>query len=157
MAGRAGAAGIAAASVAKYGVTIVHGRAKALGRAVAISHLGPVAARVASLAARAAVRVADKVASSEAARAAVRVADKVASSEAARVGAKVAAKVVAKVVAKVAAKVVAKVVDKAADKVVDKVAVGVADPGIAKRRKDQLKPGLSAGLFFSRSISPLDR
>ena len=72
-----------------------------------------------------------------AARAAVRVA----SSEVARAGAKVADKVLAM----------------AADKVVDKVAVRAADTGIAKRRKDQLKPGLSAGLFFSRSISPLDR
>ena len=99
MAGRAGAAGIAAASVAKYGVTIVHGRAKALGRAVAISHLGPVAARVAS---RAAVRVADKV----------------------------------------------------ADKVAVRVAVRVADTGIAKRRKDQLKPGLSAGRVAHRFRHP---
>ena len=67
---------------------------------------------------------------------AVRVADqvavRVASSEAARAGAKVADTVLAM----------------AADKVVDKVAVRAADTGIAKRRKDQRKPGLSAGLFF---------
>ena len=68
-----------------------------------------------------------------AARAAVRVA----SSEVARAGAKVADKVLAMAA--------------------DKVAVGVVDRGIAKRRKDHLKPGLSVGLFFSRSISPFDR
>ena len=57
----------------------------------------------------------------------------------------------------VAAQAVAAQAAGAAVRVVDKAAVRAADTGIAKRRKDHLKPGLSAGLFFSRSISPFDR
>jgi hypothetical protein len=137
MAGRAGVAGIVA-GIARYGVTKVHGRAKALGQGVVISRLGPVAV------ADQAVEV--RLRSGEAAQA---VAAQAVAAQAVAAQAVAAQAVVAQAAVAQAAG--------AAVRVVDKAAVRAADTGIAKRRKDHLKPGLSAGLFFSRSISPFDR
>jgi hypothetical protein len=52
----------------------------------------------------------------------------------------------------VVAQVVAVRAAKVADRAAAKAAARVADKGIAR-----VKPGLSAGLFFLRSISPFDR
>jgi hypothetical protein len=55
-----------------------------------------------------------------------------------------------RVAVRVAGRVAVRVVDKVAVRVVGRV----ADTGIAKRRKDQLKPGLSAGRVAHRFRHP---